>query len=118
MTLRIKTKKLILTSCLLFPLPAILLSVSNTVMIPTLILLLGIGFGVSRASVEGILAKITDYRSYGTDIGLLMIGVHVGNTVSTALSGFIVASYGFGSVFLLSALLFVFYSIAAYKSLK
>jgi len=76
-----------------------------------LILLLGIAMGIIHSVQEGIFSKATRDESYGSDIGLLMMGLHAGRTVSLAFSGFLIASFGFVAPFWLSALIFLIISL-------
>jgi len=74
--------------------------------------------GMSSIGQEGILSKICDKESYGTDIGLLMFGLHVGETIGLALSGFLIAAYGFVAPFLLAASTYVVFYLTSYVILK
>ena len=79
------------------------------------ILLIAYGFVEGMASIgqEGILSKITDKSSYGTDIGLLMMGLHLGETLSLGLSGLLISVSGFVAPFLLTASTsMVFYAVS------
>jgi len=62
--------------------------------------------------------KVSKKGSYGTDIGLLMMGLHGGTTVSLAISGFLIALWGFMVPFVLSASIFVIFYVSAYFLLK
>jgi hypothetical protein len=74
--------------------------------------------GMSSIGQEGILSKICDKESYGTDIGLLMFGLHAGETISLALSGVLIAVWGFAAPFLFAALTYAFFYITSYITLK
>ncbi len=79
-------------------------------------LLIAYGFveGMTSVGQEGILSKITDKNSYGTDIGLLMMGLHVGETMSLASSGLLISMWGFVAPFLLTASTYAIFSAASY----
>lgn len=64
------------------------------------------------------LSKICDRESYGTDIGLLMFGLHVGETLSLALAGFLIAALGFVVPFILAALTYAIFYLTLYTILK
>lgn len=115
---RLKPKKLILIGGAFYSLIIILLGFSGLVMVIILMMFLGVADGFMYAGQETIFVKITDHRSYGGDIGLLMVGPHLGKMISQALSGFIIASYGFYLLFFAAGAVFLIYSLSAYKTLK
>ena len=82
--------------------------------------MIGYGFveGIAGVGQEGILSRITDKDSYGTDIGLLMMGLHVGETLSLALSGLLISLWGFVAPFLLTASTYAVFSVASYLILS
>ena len=81
-----------------------------------LVIIFGIANGIVPVFQEDIFSKITRDRTYGTDIGLLTTSFHFGRTISLALSGFLITFFGFGFVFLLSALIFIIVSFSVYKT--
>lgn len=92
-------------SILLFP-----LGFSPPVAAAVLVMAVGFAEGMNSIGQEGVLSKICGRESYGTDIGLLMMGLHVGESISLALSGVLIASWGFAASFIPAALLYaVFY---------
>lgn len=107
-------KKKILIGGLLVSLLLIILPFSNQAGLPWLIMLLGIVTGISIAGRETIFTEVADHNTLGRDIGILMIGTHVGMSIAQALSGFIIISFGFPVLFLASAILYAFFSITAY----
>jgi MFS family permease len=74
--------------------------------------------GMSSIGQEGILSKICDKESYGTDIGLLMFGLHAGETISLALSGVLIVMWGFAAPFLAAALTYAVFYVPSYILLK
>ena len=107
-------RRLILLSGVLYLVTFLLLGFLGSVFAG--VLLIGYGFveGIASIGQEGILSRITDKNSYGTDIGLLMMGVHVGETLSLALSGLLISMWGFVVPFLLTASTYAVFSVASY----
>lgn len=83
-----------------------------------LVVVAGFVEGMSSIGQEGILSKVCVKESYGIDIGLLMMGLHVGETLSLALTGFLIESLGFVVPFLLSTSLYLAFAVASYMILK
>ncbi len=111
-------KKLILFGGLSFSLSVALLSFSNPSTALFFLIVTGITEGFVAAGFEVIFVKITSQNSYAGDIGTLMFGLHTGMTISLALSGFIVSSMGFPTLFFISAIFFVLYSLTSYYNLR
>ncbi|MBS3055266.1 MAG: MFS transporter [Candidatus Aenigmarchaeota archaeon] len=72
-----------------------------------MIILIGVTGGFITSSGEGIMSRITSSKSYGTDIGTLLLGYHFARTINLSISGWLIASYGFVTLFSLSAIFFV-----------
>lgn len=106
-------RKLIIFGGFLYLIFLVPLGFSSSVWIGILMLLFGISLGVTAAGTEIILTKITNVKSYAGDIGLLFLGYHFIRSATVALSGFLIANLGFGIVFLISAIIFMIYSIFA-----
>lgn len=115
---KIKLEKLILLSGFLYSLFLLLLGFSSHLSAAFLIIVFGLADGLVGGGSEGILVKITGEESYGIDIGLLMMGLHAGTTISLAISGFLIALGGFAAPFLASALIFPIFYISAYFLLR
>ena len=115
---RAKLERLILVSGLLYSLFLLSLVFSSHLSAALLLVTFGFADGLVGGGSEGILAKITGEKSYGTDIGLLMMGLHAGTTISLAMSGFLIALWGFAVPFLSSALIFPIFYVSAYFLLK
>ena len=116
---KIKVERLILLSGFLYSLVLLLLGFSSYMMAAFLVVMYGVVDGLLSGGQEGILLRISKEESYGTDIGLLMMGLHGGTTVSLAASGFLIELFGgFMVPFFLSASIFVIFYVSAYFLLK
>jgi len=115
---RIELGKLILLSGFLYSLLLFMLGFSSSQPAAFLVVVFGLADGLASGGREGILARIAGEESYGIDIGLLMTGLHIGQTISLALSGLLIARWGFAVPFLLSASTFPISYISAYFLLK
>lgn len=115
---RVEIKRLIFMSGLLYTAIFILLGFSGSVFAGILTVAYGIVEGLLSIGHEGILSRITSKESYGTDIGLLMMGLHSGRTLSLAMSGFLIEMWGFVAPFLMSAFIFAFFYVGSYSILK
>jgi hypothetical protein len=83
-----------------------------------LILLLGIVNSAWGVGFEIVMTRITHERSYAGDIAMLFIGYHIVRSITLALSGFLIASLGFGAVFLIAASISLLYSTFAALQFK
>jgi len=92
----------------------VLLGISSGIMVGILTIAYGSAEGLLSIGQEGILVRITNRESYGTDIGLLMMGLHSGRAVSLAASGFLISLWGFSAPFLMSAFVFTFFLFGVY----
>ncbi len=115
---RFEMGKLLLASGVFYTVTLVLLGFSSSVFAGFLVVVYGVVEGLLSISQEGILSRVTSEGSYGTDIGLLMMGLHGGNTLSLALSGFFIQMWGFMAPFLMSALIFVVFYVGSYLILK
>jgi MFS family permease len=109
-----RLRRLILTSGILYTILLTLLGFSSSIFSGILIILFGIVEGLLAVVNEGILPEITKRESYGSDIGLMMLGLHVGLTLSLAFSGFLISWFGFAVPFVASALILVPVYIISY----
>lgn len=112
-----RMRQLILWSGILFSVVFLLLGFSSFIFAAVLVVVYGIAEGVAAIGQEGILSKICDKESYGTDIGLLMMGLHIGEAASLALSGILIAVWGFAAPFLLAASTFAVFYVGSYSIL-
>ncbi len=115
---RVEIRKLILMSGVLYTVTLILLGFSSSVFAGILVIAYGVVEGLLSIGQEGILSRITGKESYGTDIGLLMMGLHGGNTLSQAMSGLFISMWGFAAPFLMSASIFTLFYVNSYFILK
>jgi predicted MFS family arabinose efflux permease len=110
--------KLILFSGILYSATFSLLGFTSSIFAGLLVTAYGVVEGMNSVGQEGILSKICAKESYGTDIGLLMMGLHLGESISLALSGVLISIWGFAAPFLLSALNYIIFYVCSYKLLK
>ncbi len=115
---RFQVRKLVLISGALYTLVLAFIGVSASVLAGILIVMYGVVEGLLSICQEGILSSITNRESYGTDIGLLWMGHHIGRAFSLAMSGFLISSLGFAAPFLVSAFSYVAFYVASYMILK
>lgn len=108
-------KKLILISGIAYSALLIPLGFSPAILAAALVVAVGFAEGMNSVGQEGILSKICDKESYGTDIGLLMMGLHVGESVSLALSGILIANWGFAASFVPAATVYAVFYLGAFK---
>ncbi len=111
-------RRLILLSGVLYSVTFLLLGFLGSVFASALLIAYGFVEGMTTIGQEGILSRITEKGSYGTDIGLLMTGLHVGETFSLALSGLLISVWGFVAPFLLTASTYAFFSVTSYFILR
>jgi MFS family permease len=115
---RVKTRRVMLISGILCTTTLISLGFSSSVFSGILVIFYGVVEGLRAIVHEGILAKITDKESYGTDIGLLMMGFHSGSALSIATSGALISMFGFAAPFLTAASIFPLFYLTSYLVLK
>ena len=115
---RVEIKKLILMSGVLYTVILVLLGFSSSVYAGIFVVAYGIVEGLLSIGQEKIFSRITGKESYGTDIGLLTMGLHSGTTLSLAMSGFLISMWGFAAPFLMSASIFAPFYVTSYFILK
>jgi MFS family permease len=113
-----KMAELILWSGVLFSITLFLLGFTSWIWAAALVIFFGIVQGMATIGQEGILTKISDRESYGIDIGLLMMGLHLGEALSLGLSGILIALWGFAMPFVLAASTYTIFYLGAYMLLK
>lgn len=109
-----RIKELILISGITYSALLISLGFSTPAVAAALVMAVGFAEGMNSIGQEGVLSKICDKESYGTDIGLLMMGLHIGESASLALSGVLIANLGFAASFILAALLYAVFYIGVF----
>ncbi len=93
------------------------LSIGNS-LLPIIVILMGLFTGIAEAGGEKIFVEVADHGSFAGDIGILMIGVNVGMSATQAVSGFLISSLGFTSVFLGSAILNLLFIVPAFQVME
>ncbi len=115
---KIEIRKLILISGVLYTFTLILIGASSSTVAGVLVVVYGVIEGLLGIGQEGILSRIADKESYGTDIGLLWMGHHIGRTFSLAMTGIVISILGFAAPFFISAFIYLFFFTTAYVALK
>ncbi|UCG36810.1 MAG: MFS transporter [Candidatus Bathyarchaeota archaeon] len=115
---RFEIRKLILASGMMYTILLVLIGLSGAIFAGILVVAYGFVEGLLSIGQEGILTRITDEGSYGTDIGLLWTGHHVGRTFSLAMAGLVISWFGFSTLFLISALTYVVFYAGSYIALR
>ncbi len=116
---KLSFKKIIVYSTILYFSFLILLCFLRNFFAGLILIFFGIPLGILTLGTEAIFSKVTTNNfAYGTDIGLLMTTFHAGRTISLALSGFLISFYGFSLLFLLSAFIFLFYTLILLKTFE
>ncbi|MFH0711209.1 MAG: MFS transporter [Candidatus Aenigmatarchaeota archaeon] len=98
-------KSLILS--LSYPVLLFILPFSSGVFISIFIFLIGITFGLIISSSEGVVSLVSNKNRYGSDTGIIFLGYNLGRTINLSISGLIISSYGFITLFPISSLLFI-----------
>ena len=97
----------------------LLLSLSgNSFFLPVIVALMGLFSGIAEAGGEKIFVETVNHGSFAGDIGILMIGVNIGMSATQAISGFLISSLGFTSVFLGSAILNLLFIVPAFRTME
>ncbi|MEM3784058.1 MAG: MFS transporter [Candidatus Bathyarchaeia archaeon] len=109
-----RIKELILLSGVLYSILLVSLGFSFPTLAGALVIAVGFTEGMNSIGQEGILSKICGKESYGTDIGLLMMGLHIGESASLALSGILIANWGFAISFVLAAAIYAVFYFGAF----
>ncbi len=114
----INVRKLTLLAGILYSLLFLVIGFSTFLAAGALVIAYGFVDGMASIGQEGVLSKISTKESYGTDIGLLMMGLHLGESLSLALSGVFISLWGFAVPFILAAGTYVFFYVGSYVILK
>jgi MFS family permease len=113
-----KMRTLILLSGILYTLTFLFLGFLGAVAAGILVTAYGFVEGMNSIGQEGILTKICTKESYGIDISLLMTGLHIGETLSLALSGVLISLWGFAVPFILSASTYTIFYLGSFLLFK
>jgi MFS family permease len=109
-----QVRRLILLSGIIYSALFIPLGFSPPEAAAAFIMAVGFAEGMNSIGQEGVLSKICDKESYGTDIGLLMMGLHLGESASLALSGVLIANWGFAASFIPAATLYTIFFLGVF----
>jgi len=107
-------RQLILVSGIIYSALFIPLGFSTPEAAAALVIAVGFAEGMNSIGQESVLSKICDRESYGTDIGLLMMGLHLGESASLALSGVLIANWGFAASFVPAATLYTIFYLGVF----
>ncbi len=113
-----RTRQSILLSGIMFAATFLILVFSAPLLAAVLIVFYGAIQGIASIGQEAIASRISDKRSYGTDIGLLWTGFHLTESLSLALTGIMISQWGFTVPFILAALTYLVFAVGSYFSLK
>jgi MFS family permease len=113
-----RTRQTILLSGIMFAVTFLILGFTAPILAAVLIVFYGATQGIASIGQEAIASRISDKRSYGTDIGLLWTGFHITESLSLALTGIMISQWGFTVPFILSALTYLIFAVGSYFSLK
>jgi len=113
-----RTRQSILLSGIMFAATFLILGFAFPFLAAALIVFYGAIQGIASIGQEAIASRISDKRSYGTDIGLLWTGFHITESFSLALTGIIISQWGFTTPFVLAGLTYLLFAVGSYFSLK
>jgi MFS family permease len=113
-----RARQSILLSGIMFAATFLILGFAFPFLAAVLIVFYGAIQGIASIGQEAIASRISDKRSYGTDIGLLWTGFHVTESFSLALTGIIISQWGFTAPFVLAGLTYLLFAVGSYFSLK
>lgn len=113
-----RTRQWILLSGIMFAITFLILGFAAPFLAAALIVFYGTIQGISSIGQEAIASRISDKRSYGTDIGLLWTGFHITESFSLALTGIMISQWGFTAPFVLAALTYLIFAVGSYFLLK
>jgi MFS family permease len=111
-------KDIIILGSILYSSLLLLMGILNPQLAGILLIIFGIATGIGGYSQEFLFPLVMKQECVAGDIGLLMTSFHTARTASLIASGLLISAYGFSSVFLISAIAFMFYGILTYRALK
>jgi len=95
-----------------------LLAGSGAATVSVLVVLTGLVAGVADAGYETIFVSVSDHNFIGRDIGILMIGLQAGQSLTQGLSGYVITYMGYPAMFFMAAMLYALFSLAAYNNMN
>lgn len=108
-------KKLIIGAGVTYSICLFALGLSGASTVALIIILVGASKGLTHGVFESIISGVTDVKSYGGDVGMLTVGLHVGRSIGIAFSGLLISYFGFFELFALGAIIYSFYSVLVYR---
>ncbi|MBI4399620.1 MFS transporter [Candidatus Micrarchaeota archaeon] len=104
---------------LLFGGAAFLIPIAGAQIFFLLLFLLAVGDGISLIIFEEVVATVTKGKSsVSTDISYLHVPSRIAEFLSFSLFGYIIQSFGYSIVFIITAISFVIFSLISYRILK
>lgn len=82
------------------------------------VVLMGITIGLNTSGGEGLITMISNKKTYGGDIGVLLLGYNISRTIFLSISGLLIEAYGFTFLFAASSLLYVVSVFYAIRNIK
>ena len=113
-----RTRQTILVAGILFAVTFLVLGFAAPFLGAALLAFYGAVQGIASIGQEAITSRISDKRSYGTDIGLLWTGFHIAESFSLAITGIMISQWGFTVPFVVAALTCLTYAVGSYLSFK
>jgi len=95
-----------------------LLAGAGAATVSVIVVLTGLVAGVADAGYETIFVSVSDHNFIGRDIGILMIGLQAGQSLTQGLSGYVITYMGYPSMFFMAAMLYALFSLAAYNNMN
>lgn len=115
---RTNLKKILLYGGSFYSFMLFLIGFSGYTMAAVFTVLFGFAMGITHLLPEGIFSMMAKKESYGSDIGLLLTGLHAAKTISLGLSGLVIAVLGFPLLFCFSSIIFIIFLNVTHYNLK
>ena len=117
-TRKVEIKKLILYGGILYSLSLLFLGFSGGLAAAAMILVVGVTRGFNNGVSAAIMSRMSHFKSYAGDVGILTTGLHIGRAISFAASGIIITYLGFFGVFATAAIIYSLYFSLVYFEFK
>lgn len=114
---KISIRKILILG-LSYPILLFILPLFSNGALSILVLLLGVTTGLTICFSEGVVSLASNKKSYGSDTGTLFLGYNLARTVNLSLSGLLISSYGFFTLFSLSAIFYVICTFYGIRNIK